>query len=62
MHRPVPIDRRSLIPRSRVLALLDRWTDARLILVVAPTGYGKSTFTSEWLRTLNGPLPVWLSL
>jgi ATP/maltotriose-dependent transcriptional regulator MalT len=62
VRRPIPIDHRSLIHRSRVLALLDSWIHARLVSIVAPTGYGKSTLAAEWLDALDGPLSVWLSL
>jgi LuxR family maltose regulon positive regulatory protein len=41
-------ERRRLIERPRLLRLLDE-TDARIILLVAPAGYGKTTLARQWL-------------
>jgi LuxR family maltose regulon positive regulatory protein len=39
---------RHVITRPRLTSLLDK-TDARVILLVAPAGYGKTTLAREWL-------------
>lgn len=35
-------------------------TDARVILLLAPAGYGKTTLARQWAKTLNGA--IWVSL
>jgi len=42
--------RRHIIKRPRLTRLLDE-TSARVILLVAPAGYGKTTLAREWLAT-----------
>jgi LuxR family transcriptional regulator, maltose regulon positive regulatory protein len=42
------VERRRIIERPRLLRLLDE-TDARIILLVAPAGYGKTTLARQWL-------------
>src|SRR5438132_11222009 len=44
----VPAGRRHIIKRPRLTRLLDE-TSARVILLVAPAGYGKTTLAQEWL-------------
>src|SRR5262245_27428639 len=44
----VPASRRHIINRPRLTRLLDD-TTARIILLVAPAGYGKTTLAREWL-------------
>jgi LuxR family transcriptional regulator, maltose regulon positive regulatory protein len=44
----VPLGRRHIIERPRLTRLLDE-SDARVILLVAPAGYGKTTLAREWL-------------
>src|SRR5213593_3851400 len=46
----VPAGRRHIIKRPRLTRLLDE-TRARVILLVAPAGYGKTTLAREWLAT-----------
>lgn len=41
--------RRRIIERPRLLRLLDE-TEARIILLVAPAGYGKTTLVRQWLE------------
>lgn len=53
----VPAARRHIIKRPRLTRLLDE-TTARVILLVAPAGYGKTTLAREWLATSKGPA-VW---
>jgi LuxR family maltose regulon positive regulatory protein len=40
----------SIVSRPRLLCVLDQAMAARLTLVVAPAGYGKTTLLAEWLR------------
>src|SRR4051812_47580301 len=41
---------RHIIERPRLTRLLDE-TSARVILLVAPAGYGKTTLARQWMRT-----------
>src|SRR5512133_197236 len=43
-----PVSRRRIIKRPRLTRMLDE-SGARLILLVAPAGYGKTTLAHEWL-------------
>ena len=45
-----PSRRRRIIERPRLLRLLDE-TEARIILLVAPAGYGKTTLARQWTGT-----------
>jgi LuxR family maltose regulon positive regulatory protein len=60
----VPTARRRLISRPRLIELLDTQRDARLILVCAPAGYGKTTLLSEWSQSLirMGTVVAWYAL
>ncbi|HEY4624565.1 MAG TPA: LuxR C-terminal-related transcriptional regulator [Blastococcus sp.] len=49
------------VERPRLQRSLDRVLDARLTLVVAPAGWGKSTVVAQWLRDAAVPFG-WLSL
>jgi LuxR family maltose regulon positive regulatory protein len=44
----IPVGRRRIIKRPRLTRLLDE-SNARLILMVAPAGYGKTTLARQWL-------------
>jgi LuxR family maltose regulon positive regulatory protein len=48
----VPPARPDRVARPRLLALLQRGLRARLILLSAPPGFGKTTAASEWVRSL----------
>jgi LuxR family maltose regulon positive regulatory protein len=51
----------ALVPRERLLERLSGHGRARLTLVVAPAGFGKSTLVAQWVR--RAPHPVaWLTL
>lgn len=50
---------RQIIERPRLIKLLDE-TDARIILLLAPAGYGKTTLARQWGKTLNGV--IWVTL
>jgi LuxR family maltose regulon positive regulatory protein len=52
-----PTARRHIIKRPRLTRLLDE-TTARIILLVAPAGYGKTTLAREWCESLRGTI-VW---
>jgi LuxR family maltose regulon positive regulatory protein len=55
-----------VIARPRLSERLDAGAAARLMLVSAPAGFGKTTLLAEWLaarpRTGAGPSAAWLSL
>jgi LuxR family transcriptional regulator, maltose regulon positive regulatory protein len=49
------------ISRSRLSEMLDTTADARLVLLSAPAGFGKSTLLADWLAA-SGLAWGWLSL
>jgi len=52
------------VPRRRLSDRLSRGIDARLTLVSAPAGFGKTTLVADW-RASGAPherLIAWLSL
>jgi LuxR family transcriptional regulator, maltose regulon positive regulatory protein len=65
----LPPPRPSIVPRPRLIERLNKGLHARLTLISAPAGFGKTTLVSEWIATLT-PAPVpegevkvaWLSL
>jgi len=61
----IPLRLRALVPRPRLLTRLEEGLAARLILVSAPAGFGKTTLLAQWLhgRQAEPPMRVaWLSL
>ncbi|MDG0795159.1 hypothetical protein OMP38_33290 [Cohnella ginsengisoli] len=56
-----PHVRNALVPRPRLTHKLDEGLRAKLTLISAPAGYGKTTALSEWARQC-GILVAWLSL
>lgn len=59
LHRPRP--RGGDVPRARLVERLERAREARVVLVSAPAGFGKTTLVTQWLA--HGARPVaWLSL
>ena len=50
-----------LIPRARLLALLDAGLERRLTLLLAPAGSGKTTLLTQWLAGRKQEV-AWLSL
>ncbi|RPI28846.1 MAG: hypothetical protein EHM70_16310 [Chloroflexota bacterium] len=54
-HRP------NLVQRPHILESLDAGLSGKLTLVSAPTGFGKTTLVSEWIRDCGHPA-AWLSL
>jgi len=59
-----PVRLRNLVSRTRLTERLEAAFDARLALVHAPAGYGKSTCLAQWRNLLvDRDIPVaWLSL
>ena len=58
----VPRVRRRLVVRDRLSERLDRAADARMILLSAPAGFGKTTLLASWLERHPGRAVAWLSL
>jgi LuxR family maltose regulon positive regulatory protein len=59
----VPVARRRLVPRPRLLQQLAAAAWPRLILVDAPAGAGKTTLLADWQRANpGGRAAAWLSL
>jgi ATP/maltotriose-dependent transcriptional regulator MalT len=60
---PRPIGPNAL-ERERLLALLERHAEAKLVLIHAPAGYGKSTLMAQWHRRLvaSGRATAWICL
>jgi ATP/maltotriose-dependent transcriptional regulator MalT len=50
---------RRIIERPRLIKLLDE-SEAPIILLLAPAGYGKTTLARQWARSLQGA--IWVSL
>ncbi|THF78765.1 BTAD domain-containing putative transcriptional regulator [Cohnella fermenti] len=57
----IPLERHALVTRPDLLHLLDEGMDTKLTLLVAPSGYGKTTALSEWANQ-RGKLVAWVSL
>ena len=59
-----PQPRAEAIARPRLLELLDPGRRARLTLVSAPAGFGKTTLVTSWLSALadQGVETAWVSL
>jgi DNA-binding CsgD family transcriptional regulator len=49
---------RRIVDRPRLIRLLDE-CEARVILLLAPAGYGKTTLARQWARTLNRS--IWIT-
>ncbi len=56
----VPARRREAVARPRLVGRVGR--AARLTLVSAPAGFGKTTLVTEWLAEVGGPAVAWVSL
>ena len=58
-----PRPRTGLVPRPLLTERLARGTEAKLTLISAPAGFGKSTLLAEWLaKPTDGSVTAWLSL
>jgi LuxR family maltose regulon positive regulatory protein len=58
MHAPAPRD--AAIRRERLIQSLNR--PARLVVIAAPAGFGKTTLLTEWLASRPESRTAWLSL
>ncbi len=59
LHRPpVALD---ILPRARLLELLNQGRSTPLTLISAAAGYGKSTLASKWIEACDCP-SAWVSL
>ena len=58
----VPVARRRLVPRYRLVERLSGATWPRLILVDAPAGSGKTTLLANWQQAAPGGATAWLAL
>ncbi|HET7351431.1 MAG TPA: LuxR C-terminal-related transcriptional regulator [Marmoricola sp.] len=57
----VPQTRGDVVARKRLTEVLDRGRSARLTLVSAPAGFGKTTLLTRWLADRSTPV-AWVSL
>lgn len=59
-----PLPRKRALERPRLRSLLDRAWDAKLTLISAPAGFGKSTLLADWIARSEqeGRALAWLSL
>jgi hypothetical protein len=58
-----PQVRSNLVPRPRLMTILEKGLRGPLTLISAPAGSGKTTLTGEWRETAMNQIPVaWLSL
>jgi LuxR family maltose regulon positive regulatory protein len=57
----LPVAPSGLLPRARLLEKLATAGRFKLILVIAPAGYGKTTLLAEWARTGSKQV-AWISL
>jgi len=64
LKREVPRQRIELVERARLISVLNALTAARLALLVAPAGYGKTTALAQWsdAARASGHLGAWLTL
>ncbi len=60
----VPTARRTLVARPRLIGRLSRGSQARLTLISAPAGFGKTTLLTAWLAAgaAENRAVAWLSL
>ncbi|MDB5056037.1 MAG: hypothetical protein JWM44_4087 [Bacilli bacterium] len=57
----IPLMRNSLVSRPRLMRKLNKGLEAKLTLVSAQAGYGKTTALSEWVKQCSA-LVAWVSL
>ena len=57
----IPVLRSQMVPRPRALEALVQVREAKLTLVSAPTGWGKTSLLAEWVAGGGGPV-AWVSL
>jgi LuxR family transcriptional regulator, maltose regulon positive regulatory protein len=59
--RAIPKELTTEIARPRLLVLLEQAKDLKLIALIAPTGYGKTTLLAQYARGLSRRV-LWLDL
>jgi LuxR family maltose regulon positive regulatory protein len=57
-----PAPRAGLIPRADLLSLLQAGLGAKLYLLEAPAGFGKTTLLAQWQGAAGGGRVAWVSL
>ena len=57
-----PAPRAGLIPRADLLSLLQAGLGAKLCLLDAPAGFGKTTLLAQWQAAAGGGRVAWVSL
>ena len=57
-----PALREGLVPRADLLSLLQKSLEARLCLLDAPTGFGKTTLLGQWRTAVGGGRVAWLTV
>jgi LuxR family maltose regulon positive regulatory protein len=57
-----PALRAGLVPRADLLSLLQTGLQAKLCLLDAPTGFGKTTLLGQWRMAAGGGRVAWLSV
>lgn len=50
-----------IVPRTRLLDLLERVFDSGVVLISAPAGFGKTVLLSSWAAQLDGVRVAWIS-
>ena len=50
----IPAPRPNYVPRPRLIEKLNQGLTAKLTLLAAPAGFGKTTLVSAWLHQLAG--------
>jgi LuxR family transcriptional regulator, maltose regulon positive regulatory protein len=58
----LPAPRAGLIPRASLVSLLEAGLEAKLCLVDAPAGFGKTTLVTQWYAGGGGGRVAWVSL
>src|SRR5918995_7464023 len=58
----VPAPRAGLLPRAGLQSLLQSSLQAKLCLLAAPAGYGKTTLLAHWGQADGGSRVAWVSL
>jgi LuxR family transcriptional regulator, maltose regulon positive regulatory protein len=57
-----PAPRAGLVPRASLQSLLEAGLGAKLCLVDAPAGFGKTTLLAQWRAAAGGGRVAWMSL
>jgi LuxR family transcriptional regulator, maltose regulon positive regulatory protein len=57
-----PAVRGGLVPRAGLQSLLEVGLGAKLCLVEAPAGFGKTTLLAQWRAAAGGGRVAWVSL